>query len=186
MLSFMKQESTVVDLLRKDHETIKTLFREFESASDDKTRHGIVKDAIKELELHAAAEESVFYPAVLDDAPDAASKIDESLEEHHVAKVLIGELKEMRPSDERYAAKFLVLAENVKHHIKEEEAELFARARTGHLDLNALAKRLEQAKMGLNGSPTTKTGRPRRGTKSTRTTGARRARQSKSHQPEKR
>jgi hypothetical protein len=105
-----------------------------------------VDEAIRALELHAAVEESVFYPAVRKDSPDAQDKLDESREEHHIVKLLIAELREMSVGDERYAGKFRVLAENVKHHIKQEEAELFARARTGKLDLIALGKQLEQAK----------------------------------------
>jgi len=138
------EEMNIVELLRKDHEKVKMLFREFESAADHK--QNIVSQAISELEIHAAAEEKVFYPAVLEDWQDAAPSINESFEEHHVMKLLMGELKDMSPEDERFDAKFTVMAENVKHHIKEEEAELFARARTGHLDLVELGQRLMEAK----------------------------------------
>jgi hemerythrin superfamily protein len=126
-------EMNIVELLRKDHEKVKLLFREFESAAEADEKQNIVRQAITELEIHASAEEKIFYPAVRQDWPDAASNLDESsFEEHHVMKFLIGELRDMSPTDERFDAKFTVLAENVKHHIKEEEAELFARARTGH------------------------------------------------------
>lgn len=147
LLSFSSDASedmNIVELLRKDHEKVKMLFREFESAGDQKLN--IVRQAISELELHAAAEEKVFYPAVLADWPDAATSINESFEEHHVMKLLIGELKDMSHEDERFDAKFTVLAENVKHHVKEEEAELFAKARTGRLDLVDLGRRLTEAK----------------------------------------
>ena len=130
----------MVELLRKDHEKVKTLFRDFESAEESKEKGHIVQQAIAELEVHAAAEEKVFYPAVRKDSPDAASNLDESLEEHHVMRLLIEELKVMSPEDERFDAKFTVMAENVRHHIKEEESELFARARTGDLNLNDLGK----------------------------------------------
>lgn len=138
------EDTNIVELLRKDHEKVKMLFREFESAADQK--EDIVRQALSELELHATAEEQVFYPAVLEDWQDAAPSIDESFEEHHVMRLLIGELKDMSPEDTRFEAKFTVLAENVKHHIKEEEAELFARARTGRLDLIALGQQLTEAK----------------------------------------
>lgn len=141
-----KEETNVVELLRKDHEKVKTLFRDFESAEGVKKKQQIVQQVISELETHAAAEEKVFYTAVRKDSPDAAPNLDESLEEHHVMKFLLGELKDMSPEDERYDAKFTVLAENVKHHVKEEEAELFSRARTGDLDLNDLGKKLLAAK----------------------------------------
>jgi len=142
----------VVELLRKDHEKVKTLFRDFESAEESKEKGHIVQQAIAELEVHAAAEEKVFYPAVRKDSPDAASNLDESLEEHHVMRLLIEELKVMSPEDERFDAKFTVMAENVRHHIKEEESELFARARTGDLNLNDLGKKLLAAKSSVRSS----------------------------------
>jgi hemerythrin superfamily protein len=125
-------------MLRNDHEKVKALFRDFEAAHDDDRKQSIVQQATSELEIHSAVEEKVFYPAVRRDSPDAGEQLDESFEEHHVAKFLIGELKKMSPTDERFDAKFRVLAENVRHHIKEEEAELFARARTGSLDWSGL------------------------------------------------
>ena len=155
--SFMSRDTNAVELLRKDHEEVKSLFRDFTSAVEKKEKEQIVNKAIRALEVHAAVEESLFYPAVREDSPDAGDKLDESLEEHHVVKLLIAELKEMSAGDERYAAKFRVLAENVRHHIKEEEAELFARARTGKLDLIALGKRLEQAKASWR--PLSRTGK---------------------------
>jgi hemerythrin superfamily protein len=139
-------DTNIVELLRKDHEKVKMLFREFESAEETDEKQNIVRQAITELEIHASAEEQIFYPAVREDSPDAAPNLDESFEEHHVMKFLIGELRDMSPTDERFDAKFTVLTENVKHHIKEEEAELFARARTGRLDLAELGTQLLKAK----------------------------------------
>jgi hemerythrin superfamily protein len=143
---FVSREGNAVDLLRKDHEQVKTLFRDFARASENSEKERIVRQAIRSLDLHAAIEESVFYPAVREDSPDAKDRLDESLEEHHVVEGLIAELRKMAATDKRYAAKFRVLAENVKHHIQEEEAELFARARTGKLDLMELGRKLERAK----------------------------------------
>ncbi|HEX2055338.1 MAG TPA: hemerythrin domain-containing protein [Nitrospiraceae bacterium] len=160
-LPFRSRDGSAVELLRKDHEEVKGLFRDFASATEDSEKERIVREAIRALDLHAAIEESVFYPAVREDSPDAKDKLDESLEEHHVVKGLIAELREMSAADERYAAKFRVLAENVKHHIKEEEAKLFARARTGKLDLVDLGKRLEAAKASWRPSAATESGRQR-------------------------
>lgn len=144
------KNTSIVELLRQDHGKVKSLFREFEAAHEAKEKQRIVCEAIAELESHASAEEQIFYPAVREDSPDAAPNLDESFEEHHVMKFLIGELKDMSPADKRYDAKFTVLAENVTHHIKEEESELFARARTGHLDLSDLGKQLLAAKAAFH------------------------------------
>ncbi|HEX3203169.1 MAG TPA: hemerythrin domain-containing protein [Nitrospiraceae bacterium] len=137
---------SVVDLLRQDHHTVKALFREFEAEEKPDAKQRIVQQALDELEVHASVEEKIFYPAVREDSPDVADKLDEALEEHHAARLLMHELRGMAPSDERFDAKFRVLAEMVKHHVKEEEAEMFARARTGDLDLHQLGQRLQAAK----------------------------------------
>jgi hypothetical protein len=48
----------------------------------------------------------------------------EAVEEHHVVKVLLGELTGMSAEDEAFDAKVTVLMENVRHHVEEEEEEL--------------------------------------------------------------
>jgi hemerythrin superfamily protein len=149
-------EINIVEQLRKDHEKIKMLFREFESAKNMEEKQRVVRQAITELEIHALAEEKIFYPAVRKDSPDAASNLDESFEEHHVMKFLIGELKRMSPEEARFDAKFTVLAESVKHHIKDEEAELFARARTGHLNLEELGQELTAVKVSIQANASNK------------------------------
>lgn len=166
-------EPTVVDLLRKDHETVKQLFRDFESAEEPDQQAAITRRMLKELETHARVEEKIFYPAVREDSPDAGPKLDESREEHHVARLLMHELSRMSPDDPRFAAKVRVLAESVRHHIKEEEAEIFARARTGKLDLIELGRRLEAEKRTIQASleaePKVEPAKPRRRTASTKT-----------------
>eukprot|EP00698_Gefionella_okellyi_P014664 TRINITY_DN4071_c0_g1_i2.p3 TRINITY_DN4071_c0_g1~~TRINITY_DN4071_c0_g1_i2.p3 ORF type:complete len:112 (-),score=25.65 TRINITY_DN4071_c0_g1_i2:258-593(-) len=43
--------------------------------------------------------------------------------------VLLAELEEMRFDDERWGAKLTVQRENLEHHIKEEEEDMFPKAR---------------------------------------------------------
>lgn len=119
--------STITDMLREDHKKVKGLFEEFEQAEDAKAKQRIVETALAELEVHAKLEEELIYPAIRAEIDDD-DLMDEALEEHHVVHGLIGELKKMKPSNERYDAKFTVLAENVKHHIKEEESDMLPKA----------------------------------------------------------
>ena len=112
-----------VEMLREDHQKVKRLFEEFENA-EGREKEQIVEKTVRELEIHAALEEEIFYPAA-EEQVDEKQSIDEAREEHHVVKLLIGELKKMTAEDERYDAKYTVLAESVKHHIEEEESELF-------------------------------------------------------------
>ena len=139
--------SSVTDMLRDDHKKVKGLFEEFEQADDAKAKQRIVETALMELEVHSKLEEELIYPAIRAEIGDEVL-MDEALEEHHVVHGLIGELKKMKPSDDRYEAKFTVLAENVKHHIKEEESDMFPKAEKCEIDWEALysqvVKRKEQ------------------------------------------
>ena len=136
-----------IEMLRADHGKVKELFEEFKSAGGSEAKEQIVENTIRELEIHAALEEEIFYPAAEEQVGDKES-IDEAREEHHVVKLLIGELKKMSAKDERYDAKYTVLAESVKHHIEEEESELFPKLE-GKLNQEELGTEMETRKQQL-------------------------------------
>jgi hypothetical protein len=75
--------------------------------------------------------------------------MDEALEEHHVAHVLINELKRMSPGEGRYGAKFTVLGESIKHHIGEEEDQMFPEAEDVDIDWDALFNEVMKRKEKL-------------------------------------
>jgi hemerythrin superfamily protein len=137
----------VLALLKKDHDTVKGLFEKFEKAEGRLLKKKIVGQALTELKVHAAIEEDLFYPAVR--KPVGKDIMNEADEEHHVAKVLIAELEEMDGRESHYDAKFTVLAENVRHHIKEEENELFPKAKDSNIDFEALSRAMLQRKQTL-------------------------------------
>lgn len=121
-----------IALLKEDHDKVKKLFDEFEQATNKRSKHRIAREALVELEVHAGIEEEIFYPAFQaeSEAEESESIVIEAEEEHHVVHVLIEELKSMPDDDEgRFEAKFTVLAENVRHHIKEEEDEMLPKAK---------------------------------------------------------
>jgi hypothetical protein len=152
MFQFLTTNPTF-DLLKKDHDTVKDLFDRFEAAQGRAAKKKIVDHALTELKVHAAIEEEIFYPAVR----RAVGKdiMNEADEEHHVAKVLIAELDEMDGREAHYDAKFTVLAENVRHHIKEEESEVFPKAKDASIDFVALGQTIVERKATLlaNGVP---------------------------------
>ncbi len=132
-------------LLRKDHSEAKKLFTRFEKGDTD-----VVPDICDALERHAALEETYFYPAVRQALEESGAELDvilESVEEHHVVHVLIGELRGMAPEDETYRAKATVLVENTRHHIEEEEGELFPQVREvlGRKTLQELGATMDEA-----------------------------------------
>ncbi|SET49307.1 hemerythrin domain-containing protein [Stigmatella erecta] len=120
-----------IALLKADHKTVETLFRKFEKAGDNakKLKRKLVDQIIRELAVHAVIEEQVFYPAVRAKAGKLEPQVLEALEEHHVAKWLLSELDSLPPEAERFDAKVSVLMESIRHHVKEEEEELFPQVR---------------------------------------------------------
>lgn len=141
-----------IDLLIEDHELVQQLFSEFEQLKSDEededTKRELVEQACAELTIHAQIEEELFYPA-LRDALDDQDLLDEAEVEHDMAKQLIAELESMDPDEDLYDAKFTVLGEYVKHHIEEEQNEIFPRVKKAKLDLEALGEDLLQRKEEL-------------------------------------
>lgn len=140
-------------ILKEDHKKVKALFKEYEDAGDRafKKKGDIAEKVMHELEVHAKLEEELFYPKVkVGVDKEARHLVNEAYEEHHVVKMLIAELKELKPEDEVFDAKFTVLMENVKHHIKEEENELFPEAKDSINGLSEpLAEEMESRKQEL-------------------------------------
>ena len=122
-----------ITLLKADHKEIRRLFADFEKAGDgaQQTKQRLVDRIIELLTVHTYIENEVMYPRVRALLPDLEDDILESYEEHHVADVLVMELYAMKASDERFTAKTMVLIENVRHHMKEEEDDWFPEVRKG-------------------------------------------------------
>lgn len=115
-----------ISLLRSDHGNVENLFQQFEAAADGAyaEKRRIVDHVITQLARHAQVEEQVFYPALRGFA-DLAPKVLESLEEHHAAKLALAELEKLPAEAERFDAKTTVMIESVRHHVREEEGEIF-------------------------------------------------------------
>ncbi|MGZ4142942.1 MAG: hemerythrin domain-containing protein [Actinomycetota bacterium] len=136
-------------LLREDHKKVQQLFKRFEGLGPNasKAKRDIVEKVIEELSVHSAIEEQILYPVARETLEDDSIVL-EDLEEHHILKWQLSELADMQPEDERYDAKLRVLMENVRHHVKEEEGELFPelRERLGRKRLQEIGDMLKRAK----------------------------------------
>ncbi len=139
-----------ITLLKDDHQTVSQLFTRYERTGDEayETKRQIVDRIIHELSVHAAIEELAFYPAVRREVDGALDMALESLEEHHIVKWQLSELEGMDPRAERFDAKVTVLIENVRHHVEEEEGDLFPKVRDqlSRARLAELGDRLAAAK----------------------------------------
>ncbi|HEU5356276.1 MAG TPA: hemerythrin domain-containing protein [Actinocrinis sp.] len=145
-------------LLKNDHKTVEKLFKQFEKLAkqgspDPKAKADLVAEMIQELTTHTFIEESVFYPAAKAAGPK--DEVLESVEEHHLVVWLLSELGGLDPADESYDAKVRVLMENVRHHVKEEEEELFpdVRKAVGRKLLQDLGEQMEAAKKEAPSDP---------------------------------
>lgn len=152
MFDWMLPEKHAIAILKKDHDTVKELFDKFEKSESTAEKEKIIGKAVEELKLHAVIEEEIFYPTVRSHV--GKDLMNEADEEHHVAKVLIAELDANKTPDHRHA-KFTVLAESVRHHIKEEENEMLPKAKELDIDLEALGQKMLDRKKQLkqNGVP---------------------------------
>jgi hypothetical protein len=141
------EENDAIAMLKRDHDNVKALFDQFEKAERKAEKQKIVKQAIEQLRIHAILEEEIFYAAVREHLKNGI--MNEADEEHHVAKVLIAELDTIDGDDDHFDAKFTVLSESVRHHIKEEEDEMLPKARDLKIDFRTLGEKMERRKADL-------------------------------------
>ena len=151
LFSSDEPKDDAIALLTEDHRKVQALFKQFESLKESEGKRddkaALVQQICTELTLHALVEEEIFYPAVRK-AIDDDDLMDEADVEHTSAKALIIELMTGRPGDDHYDAKVTVLGEYINHHVKEEEGEMFPKARK-EVDTAALGKKLAARKAQL-------------------------------------
>ncbi|HJT96881.1 MAG TPA: hemerythrin domain-containing protein, partial [Rhodanobacteraceae bacterium] len=139
-----------IDLLKQDHREVESLLREFESTDDDSRKVELAQTICAELVVHAAIEESIFYPAAREALPeDKQDLVAEATVEHTSLKNLIAAIDGSSPRDELFEANVKVLGEYVKHHVREEETELMPAVRRTDVDLEQLGERLARRKEAL-------------------------------------
>jgi hemerythrin superfamily protein len=116
-----------IDMLEQDHRMVEELFAAIEDTNDASKREELFAELADVLALHAAIEETVFYPACKSE--DTEDRLLEALEEHLQAKRLLADLLDMDPMDEVFMAKISVLKESIRHHVEAEEGEIMPAAR---------------------------------------------------------
>ena len=139
-----------ISLLMKDHKTVKALFEQYEGLSDRSfaTKKKLADQICHELTVHTRIEEEIFYPAVRRPIHDG-DLMDEAVVEHASAKELIAQILAMDPTEDLYDAKVTVLSEQIEHHVKEEESDMFPKVRKTAVDLDALGDEMAARKEQL-------------------------------------
>ncbi len=148
--------SDAIALLKADHRKVEDLFEKFENARGAASKRKLAQQICTELKIHTLIEEEIFYPAFRGKIDD--DLLDEAYVEHDGAKVLVNDIATGNPEDDFYDAKVMVLSEEIKHHVHEEEMRsegMFAQCRKTGLDLVALRDMMLARKQELMGQAQT-------------------------------
>ena len=143
-----RRGTDAITLLEADHREVEGYFSDFSAATDASEKKALADKICLALKVHTQIEEELFYPPAREKTGDG-DLIDEALVEHMGAKTLIAQIEAMLPGQPLYDAKVKVLAEQVRHHVEEEETELFPEMRETSLDLEALGTKLARRKADL-------------------------------------
>jgi iron-sulfur cluster repair protein YtfE (RIC family) len=136
-----------IELLTTDHREVEQLFGQIESLPEGAQQDEVVEQITRELSMHAAIEEQVLYPAMRRSLPDGDAKVDEAIEEHQQVKEALAEIERLGSSPQRNQPLQKLMAD-VRHHVDEEETELFPqlRAAVGDEELRSMGGMLAKAK----------------------------------------
>src|SRR5690348_5948734 len=143
------RDPLAVKLLKEDHRQVERWFDEYEQLDDEREKLELFQKIALALKVHTQIEEEIFYPEERGEVED--DMLDEAYVEHQGAKDLIAQIEAMSPSDEFYDAQVKVQGEYIKHHVKEEEQPggIFAQAKKGDEDLDAMGERIKARKEEL-------------------------------------
>jgi hemerythrin superfamily protein len=140
-----------ISLLKEDHRAVEAEFDEFENAADEEELGAIAQRVCRMLSVHAQIEEEILYPnarSALEEEDDL-ELVNEANVEHASAKQLIAQIESMDEENELFKATVKVLSEYIKHHVKEEEGELFPKLKKSGLDLTEMGEQLLARKKEL-------------------------------------
>jgi hemerythrin superfamily protein len=130
-----------ISMLKRDHREVDALFAAFDKAKSSRDKKRIATRVCKALSVHAEIEEKIFYPAA-EACLDDVLLVEEAQVEHEHMKELVSEIDRMMPSDALYDARMRVLMEYVRHHVHEEEREMFPKLRATEMDMEELGAKL--------------------------------------------
>ena len=147
------QKDGAIELLKQDHRSVEVLFKEFEQLEDDQdAAEQVIETACIELKIHDKIETEIFYPAIREQVAEEEVEdlLNEAEVEHDTVRDLIQTIEGMGAEDEKRNAHFTVLMEYVKHHVKEEEKEMFPKLKKhDELDLEEIGARMKERKTEL-------------------------------------
>jgi len=143
-------ESDALRLLKADHDEVATMFEEYDDSDDDREKEELAQRICAALTVHAQIEEEIFYPAAREVLEaDELELVNEADVEHATVKELVSRIEASDATDDHFDATIKVLGEYVKHHVREEESELFPRLEARGLDRETVGNELAVRKAEL-------------------------------------
>lgn len=139
-----------VTLLKQEHDRVREWFKDYDSARSDLDKQELALSICEALRLHAALEEEIFYPALLQATDDPIS-FELAVHEHADAEQLIEQILASSPIDELFDSRIRILADVIAQHVQDEECPggMFAVAEESAIDLHALGRRLQERRQEL-------------------------------------
>ncbi|GJL59683.1 MAG: hypothetical protein NPIRA03_25400 [Nitrospirales bacterium] len=139
----------IFQMLKKDHHTAKDVLKKLETTGPRaaKSREKLFSQLKEDLEAHSHGEEAVFYPALRENA-EMVDLINEATEEHAEVENLLEDLEELGPESEEWNSKLSELKKSILHHVKEEEGNIFKKAKEilAKEEIQRLGREFQEAK----------------------------------------
>lgn len=153
MFGFGKSEDDAMAILTADHRKVDQLFKEFEAETSRSRKRELALRVCDELGVHAKAEEEIFYPQCLvaleQESSEERGLIWEATVEHGTLEGIMEIIRELDGDDEQFDSHVKVLSEYVKHHVREEESQIFPAVRKTDLDMHAIGRQITERKREL-------------------------------------
>jgi hemerythrin superfamily protein len=143
-----------LNLLKKDHASVKTLFSRFDrtSKTDLEKRNDLLAEIRREVQIHSRAEEEIFYPALKALNGEGRKLVSQALNDHKEIEDLLTQISRLKLTAKNFDDRFESLIESVDHHIEEEEGEIFRFAEENCSDqqLEDLGRQIQERKQILD------------------------------------
>ena len=144
----MAEHMDAVAVLTRDHREVESLFQRFEKTTDPDEKIQIAHEVVHELAVHGEIEELLFYPRVRSKLADGDSLADEAIHEHVEIKQTLNDIDKTSVADEVLDDRMARLMAEVRHHVEEEEKDIFPKIREaiGTDELDSLGRSLDAAR----------------------------------------
>lgn len=121
----------IYSYLKKDHRLVSNLMDEVLASTKIKEREALFAQIKQELIIHAETEEATFYKAVekASRSKNVHEKIEHADEEHQEIRSYLEQLSTIPMATEEWIEKFGEFKHAVAHHVKEEENDIFEKAK---------------------------------------------------------